>query len=258
MLNIRRLSVILRRFWRGRGAQALATALKTTVCLLNGADVPKPSPPSRRSVFLSSFSPIPTVGTSSSRAEPCGSLLSPHHFKPTLLSPQPSPTAAPPSPGAHRLPVPSPPMDEPSQSRSPVGAVGPLVFPICRERDKDHHLPLSPCTANISSPDPRGFLCSPKAAKHGRGRGQKQQEGRNNIRHKEREKTGQGGVSILLENCLLGISGAALHSVVFSPPLPSPHPAPLFSSSSFFFSRDGKIERHELCPKKTNPRRWNR
>ena len=155
--------------------QALATALKTTVCLLNGTGILKPSPPSCQSVFLCLLSPIRTVGKSGSRAEPCGSPLSPHQFKPTLLSPNPAPRLLLPVPGP-QVPSPKPPWMRDPQSCSLVGAVGPLVFPICGERDKDHHLPLSPCTANISSPDPRGFLCSPKATKPETGEAKPQTE----------------------------------------------------------------------------------
>lgn len=147
MLNIRSLSVILQHFGRGRGVWALATALKTPVCLLSGADGLKPSPISCRSVFLCSFSPIRTVGKSGCRAE-----LSFLPITPNRRSyPHPAPFPF--------LPVPNP-LDAQFQSPSSVGAVGPLVF--CRERDKDHHLPPSPCTANASARTPR-LLCSPEA-----------------------------------------------------------------------------------------------
>lgn len=121
---------------------ALATALKTPVCLLNGADGRKPSPISCRSAFLCSFSPIRTVGKSGWRAELSFLPISPNQCT---------------QPHSHSSQSQTP-LDAQFQSPSSVGAVGPLVF--CRERDKDHHLPPSPCTANTSAPDPDVILLS--------------------------------------------------------------------------------------------------
>lgn len=195
MLNIRSLSVISQHFWRGRGVQALA--LKPAVCLWSSDDALKPSPLSRRRWFFPGFLPPSLWENRAPELNPAALPFLPRR-------PEPTPTHGTSCP--HQLRVQAP-LDE---AGSPAGAA---AFPgfsrfsrffsrwfsrfsrwfsrfsrcfarfSCGERDKDLHLPLTPCTANSSCPQPPGILHSPKATEHPRDRAG-ETPGRNGQREK--------------------------------------------------------------------------